>query len=44
MPYLASNSRYSSMPYNRTGNSGLKLHLKQEIASLQRTLRAMTGW
>lgn len=25
MPYLASDSRYSSMPYNRTGNSGLKL-------------------
>ncbi|MEO7839714.1 MAG: L-glyceraldehyde 3-phosphate reductase [Anaerolineales bacterium] len=25
MPYLASDSRYDSMPYNRTGNSGLKL-------------------
>ncbi|MEW6405420.1 MAG: L-glyceraldehyde 3-phosphate reductase [Chloroflexota bacterium] len=25
MPYLASDSRYSSMPYNRTGRSGLKL-------------------
>ncbi len=25
MPYLASDSRYSSMTYNRTGNSGLKL-------------------
>ena len=25
MPYLASDSRYSSMPYIRTGNSGLKL-------------------
>ena len=25
MPYLASNSRYDSMTYNRTGNSGLKL-------------------
>ena len=25
MPYLASNSRYNSMPYKRTGNSGLKL-------------------
>ena len=25
MPYLASDSRYSSMLYNRTGNSGLKL-------------------
>ena len=25
MPYLASESRYESMPYNRTGNSGLKL-------------------
>jgi len=25
MPYLASDSRYNSMPYNRTGNSGLKL-------------------
>ena len=25
MPYLASNSRYDSMIYNRTGNSGLKL-------------------
>ena len=25
MPYLASNSRYDSMPYKRTGNSGLKL-------------------
>lgn len=25
MPYLASDSRYESMPYNRTGNSGLKL-------------------
>ncbi|MDQ2691380.1 MAG: L-glyceraldehyde 3-phosphate reductase [Chloroflexota bacterium] len=25
MPYLASNSRYDSMPYIRTGNSGLKL-------------------
>ncbi|MEW6086208.1 MAG: L-glyceraldehyde 3-phosphate reductase [Chloroflexota bacterium] len=25
MPYLASDSRYDSMTYNRTGNSGLKL-------------------
>ena len=25
MPYLASDSRYGSMPYKRTGNSGLKL-------------------
>ena len=25
MPYLASDSRYNSMTYNRTGNSGLKL-------------------
>jgi L-glyceraldehyde 3-phosphate reductase len=25
MPYLASDSRYDSMPYKRTGNSGLKL-------------------
>lgn len=25
MPYLASDSRYASMTYNRTGNSGLKL-------------------
>jgi len=25
MPYLASGSRYNSMPYSRTGNSGLKL-------------------
>ncbi|MEP7134650.1 MAG: L-glyceraldehyde 3-phosphate reductase [Chloroflexota bacterium] len=25
MPYLASDSRYNSMQYNRTGNSGLKL-------------------
>lgn len=25
MPYLASDSRYSSMPYNRVGHSGLKL-------------------
>ncbi|HEX5943118.1 MAG TPA: L-glyceraldehyde 3-phosphate reductase [Anaerolineales bacterium] len=25
MPYLASDSRYNSMPYKRTGNSGLKL-------------------
>ena len=25
MPYLASDSRYDSMAYNRTGNSGLKL-------------------
>ena len=25
MLYLASNTRYDSMPYNRTGNSGLKL-------------------
>ena len=25
MPYIASDSRYSSMLYNRTGNSGLKL-------------------
>ncbi|HET9908154.1 MAG TPA: L-glyceraldehyde 3-phosphate reductase [Anaerolineales bacterium] len=25
MPYLASDSRYESMTYNRTGNSGLKL-------------------
>ena len=25
MPYLASDTRYDSMPYNRTGNSGLKL-------------------
>src|SRR5678810_293543 len=25
MPYLASESRYDSMTYNRTGNSGLKL-------------------
>ena len=25
MPYLASETRYNSMPYNRTGNSGLKL-------------------
>jgi len=25
MPYLASDTRYNSMPYNRTGNSGLKL-------------------
>ena len=25
MPYLASKTRYNSMPYNRTGNSGLKL-------------------
>lgn len=25
MPYLASDSRYEKMPYNRTGNSGLKL-------------------
>ena len=25
MPYLASDSRYDSMPYMRTGNSGLKL-------------------
>jgi len=25
MPYLASDSRYASMVYNRTGNSGLKL-------------------
>jgi L-glyceraldehyde 3-phosphate reductase len=25
MPYLASNTRYDSMTYNRTGNSGLKL-------------------
>src|SRR5258706_369579 len=25
MPYLASDSRYNSMPYNRTGNSELKL-------------------
>jgi len=25
MPYLASDSRYASMIYNRTGNSGLKL-------------------
>jgi L-glyceraldehyde 3-phosphate reductase len=25
MPYLASDFRYNSMPYNRTGNSGLKL-------------------
>ena len=25
MPYLASESRYEKMTYNRTGNSGLKL-------------------
>ena len=25
MPYLASDSRYDKMTYNRTGNSGLKL-------------------
>jgi hypothetical protein len=25
MPYIASDSRYNSMTYNRTGNSGLKL-------------------
>ena len=25
MPYLASDARYNSMPYNRTSNSGLKL-------------------
>ncbi len=25
MPYLASETRYDSMTYNRTGNSGLKL-------------------
>ena len=25
MPYLASDTRYNSMPYKRTGNSGLKL-------------------
>jgi aryl-alcohol dehydrogenase-like predicted oxidoreductase len=25
MPYLASDTRYNSVPYNRTGNSGLKL-------------------
>jgi L-glyceraldehyde 3-phosphate reductase len=25
MPYLASDTRYNSMPYNRIGNSGLKL-------------------